>query len=132
MSQSEFSVKMAGLGAKNSLRLEAGLCSYGPDINDETTPIEANLNWVIGKRRKTQGNYLGDKIIKDQIDNDSKIKRVGFMIESGPPAGEGSLILMDGKEVGKVTSGTFSPILKKPIGMGYVKTEFSKVNIIFN
>ena len=123
---------MAGLGARNTLRLESGLCLYGHDINDITTPIEASLKWVIGKRRKTHGNFLGFDIIKGQIENDSKIKRVGFSIESGPPAREGTIILKDGKEIGKVTSGTFSPILKKPIGMGYVNTESSKVNAINN
>jgi len=127
LSQKDNSVKLAGLGARDTLRLEAGLCLYGHDINDNTTPIEASLKWVIGKRRKTKGGFLGYDVIKGQLENDSKIKRVGFMIENGPPAREGVVIIKDGNEVGKVTSGTFSPMLKKPIGMGYVSSDLSKV-----
>lgn len=130
LSQKEHPVKMAGLGAKNTLRLESGLCLYGHDINDITTHIEASLGWVIGKRTKTKGNFIGYHIIKDQIKYDSKIKRVGFTIECGPAAREGCLILNEGKEVWIVTSGTYSPILKKPIGMDYVNTELSKVIFI--
>jgi aminomethyltransferase len=122
-------VKMAGLGARDTLRLEAGLCLYGHDMNDSVTPIEASLKWVIGKRRKTQGGFPGYDIIKKQIDGDVTVKRVGFVMESGAPAREDAKITTVDKDniVGKVTSGTFSPTLKKPIGMAYINSKYTKI-----
>ena len=121
-------IKPCGLGARDTLRLEAGLCLYGHDINTTTTPIEAALKWVLGKRRKTQGGFPGYEVIKKQMDGDAKIKRVGFVLESGPPAREEAKILDDKQNVvGKVTSGTFSPTLKKPLGMCYVDSKYSKI-----
>lgn len=121
-------IKPCGLGARDTLRLEAGLCLYGHDINTSTTPIEGALKWVIGKRRKTQGGFPGYEIIKQQMESESSTKRVGFILENGPPAREEAKIIDEKQEVvGKVTSGTFSPTLKKPLGMAYVDSKFSKL-----
>jgi aminomethyltransferase len=121
-------VKPCGLGARDTLRLEAGLCLYGHDINALTSPIEATLKWVIGKRRKIHGGFPGFEIIKKQMESETSSKRVGFIIENGAPAREDAKIFShDNVVVGKVTSGTFSPTLKKPIGMAYVNTNFSKI-----
>jgi aminomethyltransferase len=122
-------VKPCGLGARDTLRLEAGLCLYGHDINTSTTPIEATLKWVIGKRRKTQGGFPGYEIIKKQMEGETNTKRVGFTIESGPPAREEAQIFSEDRQniIGAVTSGTFSPTLKKPLGMAYVNSKYSKI-----
>ncbi|KAI9910277.1 hypothetical protein PsorP6_010960 [Peronosclerospora sorghi] len=118
----------AGLGARDSLRLEAGLCLHGQDITAETTPIEATLAWTIGKRRREEGGFPGHARIMDQLKNKTATKkRVGFMVE-GAAAREGAELL-DANEhvVGHVTSGVFSPSLKKAIGMAYVDTNVGKV-----
>lgn len=127
------SVKPAGLGARDSLRLEAGMCLYGHDISETTTPIEASLTWTIGKRRRSEGGFLGEKIIFDHIKNGVSRKRVGLTTE-GAAAREGCEVLdveTDNSEnvdiVGKVTSGSFSPTLKSPISMAYIKTSKSKI-----
>lgn len=120
----------AGLGSRDSLRLEAGLCLYGHDLNESITPIEASLKWLVGKRRKAEGGYRGSDIISAQIHGKSELSklRVGFSFTTGPPAREGALIFNnEGIEVGKVTSGTQSPVLKYNIGMAYVKPEYSKI-----
>jgi aminomethyltransferase len=126
-------VKMAGLGARDTLRLEAGLCLYGHYMDNTTTPIEASLKWVIGKRRKVSGGFPGYDKIKGQMDTEPSIKRVGFIIESGAPAREESKIFTPedtSSPIGQVSSGTFSPCLKKPIGMAYVETKFSKLGTV--
>lgn len=124
-------VKPCGLGARDTLRLEAGLCLYGHDINDSTTPIEASLKWVIGKRRRDQGGFPGYDVIKKQMDGTTTTKRVGFIIENGPPAREDAKLLSEDRQsiVGKVTSGTYSPSLKKAIGMAYVNSKI-KLNTL--
>ncbi|KAH0547360.1 hypothetical protein KQX54_018879 [Cotesia glomerata] len=120
-------VKMAGLGARDSLRLEAGLCLYGHDINEETTPVEAGLTWLIGKRRRQEANFPGAEIIISQIEQGVQKKRVGLTINQGPPARENSSILTEsGEKIGVVTSGGPSPTLGKSIAMGYVPPNFSK------
>lgn len=117
----------AGLGVRDSLRLEAGLCLYGHDLNDTITPIEAGLAWTISARRRTEGGFFGWKNIKEQIDKGVQKKRVGLMV-TGAPAREGAEIKNEaGQTIGTVTSGTFSPSLKKPISMGYVNTASSKI-----
>jgi aminomethyltransferase len=126
-------VKMAGLGSRDTLRLEAGLCLYGHDMDDTKTPIEASLKWVIGKRRRTQGGFPGFEFIKKQMETEPSVKRVGFIIEEGAPAREESKLYTNEDKVnaiGKVTSGTFSPNLKKPIGMAYVSSNFSKLGTV--
>jgi len=120
------SVRLCGLGARDSLRLEAGLCLYGNDLTDETTPIEAGLTWTIPKHRRADCAFNGGEVIKEQIANGVGRRRVGF-ITSGAPARAHSVIKSpDGEAIGEITSGSFSPCLKKNIAMGYVKTGFHK------
>lgn len=110
-----------GLGARDSLRLEAGLCLYGHDIDETTTPVEANLLWSISKRRRKAGGFPGSTIIQAQIKDGPKRLRVGIRPEGRAPAREGTIILdANNAEIGHVTSGTFSPTLNAPIAMGYV------------
>eukprot|EP00614_Pseudopedinella_elastica_P002823 CAMPEP_0172606906 /NCGR_PEP_ID=MMETSP1068-20121228/27099_1 /TAXON_ID=35684 /ORGANISM="Pseudopedinella elastica, Strain CCMP716" /LENGTH=404 /DNA_ID=CAMNT_0013409779 /DNA_START=41 /DNA_END=1255 /DNA_ORIENTATION=- len=124
------SVKPAGLGARDSLRLEAGLCLYGNDLDDTTTPIEGNLTWTIGgpkTRRRTEQGFLGAEHFltpEGKLKKTSR-KRVG-LAGMKAPAREGAEIFVDDEKVGVVTSGTFSPTLKKPIAMGYVSSDLSK------
>jgi len=118
----------AGLGVRDSLRLEAGLCLYGHDLDETITPVEADLLWLIPKKRRESGGFLGFEKIAQQIKQGPPKKRIGLHVEQGPPAREGAEILDSaGKEIGKVTSGTFSPCLKQNISMGYIETSFSKV-----
>ena len=120
------SVVPAGLGARDSLRLEAGLCLYGNDIDETTTPIEAGLTWVIGKRRKMNWDFPGGAAMREQLDNGAPRLRVGIRPDGRAPARAGTLVLdTDGVEVGTVTSGGFSPTLNAPIAMGYVRRDRS-------
>ncbi|KAJ5069556.1 aminomethyltransferase [Anaeramoeba ignava] len=122
-------VEAAGLGARDSLRLESGLCLYGNDMDETTTPSEASLLWLISKNRKQTGGFLGDSKILSQIKNKSlvKKKRIGLLIPQGPPARQHALVFdPSGNKIGEVTSGTFSPVLKKGIAMAYVPPAFSK------
>ncbi|KAJ8957893.1 hypothetical protein NQ318_001889 [Aromia moschata] len=120
-------VKLAGLGARDSLRLEAGLCLYGNDITIETTPVDAALTWLVSKKRREQRNFPGAEAILKQIGEGSSVKRIGLVSESGPPARQGAAILSeDGRELGKVTSGCPSPTLGYNVAMGYVPTSHSK------
>ncbi|MGK2870731.1 MAG: glycine cleavage system aminomethyltransferase GcvT [Alphaproteobacteria bacterium] len=117
----EAEVAPIGLGARDSLRLEAGLCLYGHDIDKSTTPIEANLLWSIAKRRREGGGFPGAAILQAQIKDGPKRLRVGIRPEGRAPAREGTEIRdPDGNTIGHVTSGTFSPTLNTPIAMGYV------------
>jgi aminomethyltransferase len=92
-------VKLAGLGARDSLRLEAGLCLYGHDINEETTPVEAGLTWTIGKKRREQGGFIGSDVIIPQIGKAVPRRRVGLIIE-GAPAREGAKIYSKDELIG--------------------------------
>ncbi|XP_065176201.1 aminomethyltransferase, mitochondrial-like [Sycon ciliatum] len=113
-------VKLAGLAARDTLRLEAGLCLHGSDIDDSTSPVEAGLAFVIGKKRRESWSFPGGPIIRDQLKNKPSRQRVGFM-STGPVARAGSDILDDsGSKIGHVTSGAPSPSLGKNIAMGYV------------
>ncbi len=115
-SQGNLVAKWIGLGARDTLRLEAGLCLYGHELSEETSPIEAVLGWTISKRRKEQGGFLGFDTVKKHLEQGVKHKRSGFIVD-GPPARDGTEITTkDGKVVGKVTSGAPSPSLKKNIG----------------
>ncbi|WP_086479161.1 glycine cleavage system aminomethyltransferase GcvT [Oceanospirillum sanctuarii] len=124
-------VEAIGLGARDSLRLEAGLCLYGHDIDTTTTPLEASLIWAISKVRRADGEraggFPGADIILGQIANkDWTRKRVGLVAEGRAPIREGAeLFDADGNKIGVVTSGTFGPTAEKPVAMGYVATEFS-------
>ena len=110
-----------GLGARDSLRLEAGLPLYGHDIDQETTPVMAGLTFAINKRRRADGGFAGAMRILAELENGPPQKRVGFDVEGRQPVREGALVLDgEGNEVGKVTSGGFSPSLQRPIAMGYV------------
>ncbi|HYX47143.1 MAG TPA: glycine cleavage system aminomethyltransferase GcvT [Sphingomicrobium sp.] len=114
-------VKPIGLGARDSLRLEAGLPLYGHDLSDRTTPVMAGLTFAINKRRRVDGGFLGAMRILAELENGPIEKRVGFEVEGRQPVREGALVLDgEGNEVGKITSGGFSPSLQRPIAMGYV------------
>ena len=116
-------VKPIGLGARDSLRLEAGLPLYGHDLDRQTTPIMADLQFAIGKRRRAEGGFPGASRIVGEIDQGPVQRRVGMLVEGRQPVREGALILDDeGSEIGRITSGTFSPSLQRPIAMGYVAT----------
>jgi len=110
-----------GLGARDSLRLEAGLCLYGHDIDETTTPIEADLGWTISKRRRAAGGFPGDAVIQGQIAQGASRRRVGLLPEGRAPAREGAEIQdAAGRIVGRVTSGGFGPSADRPVAMGYV------------
>lgn len=120
-------VRLAGLGARDSLRLEAGLCLYGNDIDETTSPVEATLAWTIGKRRRAALDFPGAEIIMRQLKEKPAKKRVGFL-SSGAPARAGVKIIDDaGNEIGVVTSGCPAPSIKgKNVAMGYVQTAHAK------
>ncbi len=121
-------VAPAGLGARDSLRLEAGLCLYGNDIDELTSPVEAGLVWVIGKRRRTAWDFPGAAVVRDQLENGPTRLRVGLRPDGRAPARAGATILATGDVVaGDITSGGFSPTLSAPIAMGYVKRPFAAV-----
>ncbi len=114
-------VKPIGLGARDSLRLEAGLPLYGHDLDRQTTPVMAGLTFAIQKRRRAEGGFPGAPRILAEIEEGPVQRRVGFEIEGRQPVREGALVLDgEGNEVGKITSGGFSPSLQRPIAMGYV------------
>ena len=114
-------VKPIGLGARDSLRLEAGLPLYGHDLDHHTTPVMAGLTFAINKRRRVDGGFPGAMRILAELENGPIEKRVGFEIDGRQPVREGALVLDgEGNEVGKITSGGFSPSLQRPIAMGYV------------
>nr|P93256.1 RecName: Full=Aminomethyltransferase, mitochondrial; AltName: Full=Glycine cleavage system T protein; Short=GCVT; Flags: Precursor [Mesembryanthemum crystallinum]AAB38502.1 aminomethyltransferase precursor [Mesembryanthemum crystallinum] len=134
LEKSEGKVRLTGRGARDSLRLEAGLCLYGNDLEQHITPIEAGLTWAVGKRRRAEGGFLGAEVILKQIADGPPQRRVGF-ISSGPPArGHSEIQNEKGESIGEITSGGFSPCLKKNIAMGYVKSgnhkAGTKVNIL--
>lgn len=115
-----------GLGARDSLRLEAGLCLYGHDIDETTNPIEAGLTFAIGKRRKMEKNFPAAEKIMDELFNGAVRLRVGIRPDGRAPAREGTEITdKTGRIVGRITSGGFSPTLNAPIAMGYVETKFA-------
>ena len=116
-----------GLGARDTLRLEAGLCLYGHELNEDISPIEAVLGWTISKRRKEQGGFLGYETVKKHLEQGVKKKRAGFIVD-GPPARDGVEIHnKDGQIIGKVTSGAPSPSLKKSIGQAYINVPHNKL-----
>jgi aminomethyltransferase len=125
-------LQLAGLGARDSLRLEAGMCLYGHDLDDSTTPVEAALSWVIGKDRRVDGEFHGAEVILKQLTPKSKgglgveRRRVGLIVE-GAPAREGAEIVGEsGQKIGNITSGCPSPTLGKNVAMGYIKDGFHK------
>ena len=120
-------VESIGLGARDSLRLEAGMCLYGHDLDENISPVEGNIAFTIGKRRREEGGFPGaDRILKELADGPSRL-RVGIQPEGRAPAREGAEILSaDGEKIGVVTSGGFGPTAGRPVAMGYVATAFAK------
>lgn len=124
-----------GLGARDSLRLEAGLCLYGHDIDTETTPVEAALEWSVQKSRRSggarAGGFPGAEKILAHFDHGASRRRVGLRAEGRAPVREGALLFADsagGEPIGKVTSGGFGPSLNAPVAMGYVPTALSALD----
>ena len=115
-------VEPAGLGARDTLRLEAGLCLYGQDIDRTTTPIEAGLGWTVGRRRRAEGGFPGAGIILDQLATGPPRRRVGIRPEGRAPARAHSQIRdPGGAPIGEITSGSFGPSVGAPVAMGYVE-----------
>jgi aminomethyltransferase len=116
-----------GLGARDSLRLEAGLCLYGNDIDELTSPVEAGLTWVIGKRRKMSWDFPGGLLVRDQLDNGPPRRRVGIRPEGRASARALTQVLaLDETEAGTVTSGVFGPSVNGPVAMGYVRKDLAE------
>ncbi|MBY6136220.1 glycine cleavage system aminomethyltransferase GcvT [Nocardioides marinus] len=125
----------AGLGARDSLRLEAGLCLYGNDIDQSTSPVEASLGWAMQKRRKEEGGFPGAARIQKELAEGAAKKLVGIKPEGRAPARQGVEVqTLEGDSIGAITSGSFGPTVGGPVAMGYVATEHSaagtKVNLI--
>ncbi|KZT21025.1 glycine cleavage system T protein [Neolentinus lepideus HHB14362 ss-1] len=120
-------VQLTGLGARDSLRLEAGMCLYGQDLDEDTTPIEAGLTWVIGKNRREAADFIGFEGVKKHLLDGPPRRRVGLIVE-GAPARQGATIYKPNTKdpLGSVTSGIPSPTLGKNIAMGYVQSGFHK------
>ena len=120
-------VALIGLGARDSLRLEAGLCLYGHDIDLTTSPAEANLLWTIPKRRRESADYPGADIVSTHLASGAPRLRVGLLPDGRAPAREGTDICApDGASIGTVTSGGFSPTLGRPVAIGYVAADFAE------
>ena len=121
----DFGIKPIGLAARDTLRLEMGYCLYGNDIDDTTSPFEAGLGWIT---KFTKEFVNSENFAKEKAEG-SKRKLIAFQMEErGIPRAGYPILDADGNEIGKVTSGTMSPSLSKGIGLGYVTTEFSKVD----
>ena len=121
-----------GLGARDSLRLEAGLCLYGHDINTDTTPVEASLTWAIQKVRRAggarAGGYPGAAVIERQLADGADRKRVGLISSARMPVREGAvLVAADGTELGLVSSGTLGPTVNQPVALGYLPPAYAAV-----
>jgi aminomethyltransferase len=121
-------VAPVGLGARDSLRLEAGLCLYGHDLTEETTPVEASLTWTVAKRRRDACDFPGGETIRQHLENGAPAKRVGLLPEGRAPVREGAeLCAPDGGErIGAVTSGGFGPSVGAPVAMGYLQADWAK------
>jgi len=123
----ERDVEPIGLGARDSLRLEAGMCLYGHDLTEEISPVEGNIAFTIGKRRRAEGGFVGaERILRELAEGPARL-RVGILPEGRAPARESVEIQStDGKKIGVVTSGGFGPTVGGPVAMGYVGPDFSK------
>lgn len=120
-------VKPVGLGARDSLRLEAGLCLYGQDIDPTKSPVEANLTWLVSKRRREARDFPGSERILREIEHAPESFRVGIQPQERAPARAGTEIYKDGQKIGEITSGGFGPSVDRPVAMGYVEFEHSSV-----
>ena len=126
-------VAPVGLGARDSLRLEAGLCLYGHDIDETTSPIEAGLAWAVGKRRRAAADFPGAEVILDHLTDGPARKRVGILPEGRAPVREGAVIRDAGDtEIGMVTSGGFGPTVGGPVAMGYVNSASAAMGTALN
>lgn len=126
LEKSERKVRLTGLDARDSLRLQAALCLYGNDMEQHVTPVKAGLTWVIGKGSRVEDGFLGANVILKQIEEGSAVRRA-MLFSSGPsPHGYSEILSISDEKIGEVTSGGFSPCLKKNIAMGYVETEYHK------
>jgi aminomethyltransferase len=120
-------VQAIGLGARDSLRLEAGLCLYGHDIDETTSPIEAGLAWSIQKRRREQGGFPGAARIQGELANGPRRRRVGIKPDGRAPAREGTQVFaLLGDPIGVITSGGFGPSVNGPVAMGYVTAGYAE------
>lgn len=120
-------VQLIGLGARDSLRLEAGLCLYGHDLDEHATPVSANLKWTVPKRRREEANFAGASSVVPEFTGGSYIVRVGIKPSGRAPVREKTeLFAADGQKVGVVTSGGFGPTVDGPVAMGYVSADFAK------
>jgi aminomethyltransferase len=116
-----------GLGARDSLRLEAGLCLYGHDIDETTSPVEAGLAWSIQKRRRAQGGFPGQARIRRELEQGPSRRRVGVRPDGRAPAREGAEVLApSGERIGTVTSGGFGPSVNAPVAMAYVGARYAE------
>jgi aminomethyltransferase len=115
----------AGLGARDSLRLEAGLCLYGNDIGEETGPVEAGITFSLSKKRLAAGDFIGAAAVNAALANGTARKLVGIRLDGRAPARAYAAIHADGEHVGEVTSGVFSPTLSAPIALGYVRADLA-------
>lgn len=125
------SLQPIGLGARDSLRLEAGLCLYGHDLDEHTTPVEAGLSWAISPSRRPGGSkaggFIGADRIMQQLEVGTERRRVGLDIDGRAPVREGAPVMSDtGEEIGTVTSGGFGPSVEKPVAMAYVQSSYAQ------
>ena len=121
-------VRPAGLGARDTLRLEAGLCLYGHDLDETTTPVEADLTWTIQKRRRSEGGFPGAEVILAQVDSGPARRRVGLRPEGRRPVRDGAALQSaEGEPAGIVTSGGFGPTVGHPVAMGFVPAGSAEV-----
>jgi aminomethyltransferase len=127
----EFGIKPAGLGARDTLRLEMGYCLYGNDIDDTTSPIEAGLGWIT--KFSDNNNFIDKDFLLKQKTAGTEKNLIGFVLkEKGIPRKDYEIASQDGEIIGRVTSGTMSPVMKNGIGMGYVKPAFAKAGTEIN
>jgi aminomethyltransferase len=117
-------IEPCGLGARDTLRLEAGLCLYGNDIDEYTTPLEAGLGFVV---KLQKDSFIGKEVLLKQKAEGAKRKRIGLqMVDRGIPRAGFEIYGESGERIGQLTSGTFSPLLKRGIGMGYVQVPYAQ------
>ena len=123
-------MKPIGLGARDSLRLEAGLPLYGHDLDDRIDPVQGDLSFAISKRRREESGFAGASRILGALKNGADKKRVGFTVDGRMPVREGAAIFAGDTQVGVMTSGGFAPTVNAPIAMGYVAMQHSVLNTV--
>ena len=122
-------LKPVGFGARDTLRLESRFLLYGHDMNDETTPLEAGLAWTIGWEKS---DFIGKEALETERKRGIKNRLIGFELSDRGIARDGCSVLVNGRQIGKVTSGTFSPTLKKSIGLAYVTAEHAQIGQVID